>query len=126
LLGFVAGTALFGFIVGAALLSVVAAATDANAYTPGVGSPGAPHVSIRIHNSLSSSLGDSGRRDNWNSPLDFQGNDPAEATKTIGKGTGGGRKSSRFSPASRHPGYPRPPLRSVIRCPVLQSHRARF
>ena len=69
LLGFIAGTALFGFIVGAAMLSVVTVATNANAYPMG-GSTGVSHSSIGIHNSLSSSLSDSGRRETFKKPFD--------------------------------------------------------
>ena len=101
LLGFVAGVALFGFIVGASLLGFVAVATSANAYTPGVGSVGVSHgTSISIHNSLSSSLGDSGRRDDWSGALDWDGR---PAHPTAGKGKGVGTNGGSLSAISRRP-----------------------
>lgn len=92
LLGFIAGTALFGFVVGAAMLSVVTIATTAQAYTPGVGSPGMSHgSSMSIHNSASSSLSDSGRRDTWNRPFDSdRGGATFDATGSNGSSKSGG------------------------------------
>jgi hypothetical protein len=98
LLGFIAGAALFGFIVGAATLSVVAVATTAGAYPIG-GSTGMSHSSIGIHNSLSSSLGDSGRRSTFKKPLDFDGGDP-----TPNSTGSGGTKSTGNYQAPRRPG----------------------
>ena len=105
LLGFIAGTALFGFIVGAATLSVVAVATTAGAYPIGGGS-GVSHSSMNIHNSLSSSLSDSGRRETFKKPFDSDGSGPGDPiAKTIGNST----KSGRVYPAPRRPGNPHNP-----------------
>jgi hypothetical protein len=101
LLGFIAGAALFGFIVGAATLSVVAVATTAGAYPIGGGSPGVSHASFGIHNSLSSSLGDSGRRNTFKKPLDSDGGDP-----TPNSTGSGGSKSIGNDQAPRRPGHP--------------------
>src|SRR5262249_50615945 len=111
LLGFVLGTAFFGFIVGGSLLGFVAAATTANAYGPGL-STGMSHASsMSIHNSLSSSLGDSGRRNTFKKPLDSDGGGPSDPTpNTTGAGDGG-TKSGGFYPPPRRPGYPHNPHR---------------
>ena len=106
LLGFVAGTALFGFVVGAAILSVVAVATTAGAYPLGGGSPGASHASIGIHNSLSSSLSDSGRRDRWNKPFNSAGGDLT--SNTTGSGNGGGKGAGHHA-VPRRSGHPHKP-----------------
>jgi hypothetical protein len=107
LLGFIAGTALFGFIVGAATLSVVAVATTANAYPIG-GSTGMSHSSIGIHNSLSSSLGDSRRRNTFKKPFDSDGGDPTPNST----GSGGGPKSTGNYQAPRRPGRAHNPQRT--------------
>ncbi|WP_068024551.1 hypothetical protein [Rhodoplanes sp. Z2-YC6860] len=108
LLGFIAGTALFGFIVGAATLSVVAVATTAGAYPIGGGSPSVSHASFGIHNSMSSSLGDSGRRNTFRKPLDSDGPDMSDAaTKSIG--SGGVTKSGGNGPLPRRSGNARSP-----------------
>jgi hypothetical protein len=108
LLGFIAGAALFGFIVGAATLSVVAVATTAGAYPIGGGSPGVSHASFGIHNSLSSSLGDSGRRSTFKKPLDSDGYGPSDpAPKSTGTGSGGTKSG----------GYYKSPRRSGQRTP---------